>query len=252
MDTKRDDVVTAGERPAGLRAIGLVCAVAAAGALISGCGDSKSADEGTVKSSAGADASAAAVTHTPGSPTASPTGSPTGTGSPTASTGALTDDQNERKALIPKAKVTYDKALTAATGAVADGKVVSAELKAGANGGAPFWETEVAKSDGAVQTVRVDAVSGKADSPQPKGDEDADDKRKLADRLKKATVTPQQAAQTALEKKKGTISALELDETDNGTLAWSVDVVTTNDWYKTTYDIDATNRKVLREHVDQD
>ncbi|WP_208639959.1 PepSY domain-containing protein, partial [Streptomyces tricolor] len=98
----------------------------------------------------------------------------------------------------------------------------------------------------------VDAVTGKAGQEQAKPDQDPDDKRELADRLEKATVTPQQAAQTATDKTKGTVSAVELDDSDGGTPKWSVDVVTTDDWNKTTYDIDASDRKILREHVDRD
>lgn len=33
---------------------------------------------------------------------------------------------------------------------------------------------------------------------------------------------------------------------------WSVDVVTPKGSNKTTFDVDATNRKILREHVDTD
>ncbi|WPO69455.1 PepSY domain-containing protein [Streptomyces sp. KN37] len=129
-------------------------------------------------------------------------------------------------------------------------KPVSIELKGPVD--KPTWETEVATTDGAAHTVRVDAVTGKADKAQAKKDEDADDKRELADRLRKATVTAQQAAETATGKTKGTVSSIELEDSDGGAPKWSVDVVTTDDWNKTTFDIDATNRKILREHVDKD
>ncbi|OKI01173.1 peptidase M4 [Streptomyces sp. CB02923] len=162
----------------------------------------------------------------------------------------MTEDQRSRKALVPEAKISYDQALKAATGAVAGSKPVSVELKRGA-GGKPEWHAKVAASDGAESTVRVDAVSGKADKPRT-GDEDGDDRKKLADRLGRATVTAQQAAQTATGKKSGTVTAVELDTNDQKKEIWSVDVVTGNDWNKTTYDVDAMNRKVLREHVDRD
>ncbi|MBL1104298.1 PepSY domain-containing protein [Streptomyces sp. 5-8] len=51
---------------------------------------------------------------------------------------------------------------------------------------------------------------------------------------------------------KGTVTAVELEDSDGGTPTWSVDVVTTDDWNKTTFDIDATDGKILREHVDRD
>lgn len=220
----------------GLRMTGAVCAVLAAGALLTGCGDDK--DSGSAAS-----ASATASGASPGS--ASPS-----SGSPSAS-GKLTEDQAERKALLPSAKVGYEKALTAATGAVSGSKPVSIELKRGANGKAE-WDAEVATSDGTKSMVRVDAVSGKADKPRTDSDEDADDKKQLAEWLKKAEVTAQQAAQVATGRKEGTVTSIELDDNDQKQEIWSVDVVTTNDWNKTTYDIDATDKKVLRTHVDRD
>ncbi|MFD0395773.1 PepSY domain-containing protein [Streptomyces nogalater] len=166
-----------------------------------------------------------------------------------APSGNLTEDQQERKALVPKAKTGYEQALSAAVGAVPDSKPVSVELKGSPD--SPRWEAEVATGDGTAHTVSVDAVGGKAGQARAE-DKDSDDKRELADLLKKATVTPQQAAQTATGKTKGTVTAVELDDDDGGTPKWSVDVVTTDDWNKTTFDIDATNRKILREHVDRD
>ncbi|GAA2195678.1 PepSY domain-containing protein [Streptomyces bangladeshensis] len=212
-----------------IRVPGLICAALAAGALLTGCGEEAGTGE----------TQAAQVAAPP--PTPRPTPSPTA---------SLTEDQAERKALIPKAKVGYDKALSAAVAAVPRSKPVSIELKGPPD--SPRWETEVATADGTAHTVRVDAVTGKAGQEQAKPNQDPDDKRELADRLEKATVTPQQAAQTATDKTKGTVSAVELDDSDGGTPKWSVDVVTTDDWNKTTYDIDASDRKILREHVDHD
>ncbi|MER7395069.1 PepSY domain-containing protein [Streptomyces sp. NPDC000151] len=236
MDTKRSGTLAYGNRAARLRAAGLVCAVAVAGALVAGCGDDKGGGGGGSSSSS----SSPSASGGGKSASASPSGS-----------GKLTEDQTQRKALIPKAKITYDKALTAATGAVSGSKPVSAELKRGM-GGKPVWETEVATTDGTKSMVTVDAVSGKAAKPRTDSGEDTDDKKKLAGWLKKATVTAQQAAQVATGKKKGTVSSIELDDNDQGKEIWSVDVVTKNDWNKTTYDIDASNKKVLRTHVDTD
>ncbi|MFC6067222.1 PepSY domain-containing protein [Streptomyces ochraceiscleroticus] len=231
MDTKRSGTLAYGNRTARLRAAGLVCAVAVAGALVTGCGDDKGGGgSSSSPSESGGGKSAAA----------SPSGS-----------GKLTEDQTQRKALIPKAKITYDKALSAATGAVSGSKPVKAELKRG-TGGKPVWETEVATTDGTKSMVTVDAVSGKAAKPRADSDEDSDDKAKLAGWLKKAKVTAQEAAQVATGKKKGTVSSIELDDNDQGKEIWSVDVVTESDWNKTTYDIDAADKKVLRTHVDTD
>ncbi|MEU6961712.1 PepSY domain-containing protein [Streptomyces chrestomyceticus] len=216
-----------------------VCAVAVAGALLAGCGDDGGG--GGKENSASPSASAAAPS------VAAPSASG---GESSGGSGQMTEDQRSRKALVPEAKISYDKALKAATEAVADSKPVSVELKRGA-GGKPEWHAKVAASDGTESTVRVDAVTGKADKPQTKN-EDGDDKKELADRLGRASVTAQQAADTATGKKSGTVTAVELDTNDQKKEIWSVDVVTTNDWNKTTYDVDATDRKVLREHVDRD
>ncbi|MEU2437256.1 PepSY domain-containing protein [Streptomyces rubradiris] len=228
MDTKSDDILPRRDRPPLSRGTALICVAAAAGALLAGCGT----DSGGEAARGGA-AEAAQVAATSPTPTAD---------------GNLTEDQKERKALVPKAKTGYEQALSAAVGAVPDSKPVSVELKGSPD--SPRWEAEVATDDGAAHTVSVDAVGGKAGKAQAK-DDDSDDKRELADLLKKATVTPKQAAQTATDKTKGTVTAVELDDTDGGAPRWSVDVVT-DDWNKTTFDIDATNRKILREHVDRD
>lgn len=216
-------------RPAGPRTIGLVCAVAAAGVLLSGCGS----DTASPQKSA---APSRAVPATAASPS-----------------GSLNADQAQRKALVPKAKVDYGQALKAAIAAVPASEAIAAELKG--TPASPYWDTVVATTDGAAYAVRVDAVSGKAEQPRPQSD-DPEDKQELAARLDKATVTAQQAAQTATEKTKGTVTTIELGNADHGnnndTVAWTVGVVTTDDWNETTYEIDATNRKVLWMNIDQD
>ncbi|MFI5523389.1 PepSY domain-containing protein [Streptomyces platensis] len=229
MDMNRSGVVVRRGRPAGPRTIGLICAVAAAGALLSGCGNSD--DTSSPQKSA---APSRAVPATAASPS-----------------GSLSADQAQRKALVPQAKVDYGQALKSAIAAVPASEAIAAELKGTPS--SPYWDTVVATTDGTAYSVRVDAVSGKAQKPQPQSD-DPDDKQELAARLGKATVTAQQAAQTATEKTKGTVTTIELGDADHGndTVAWTVGVVTTDDWNETTYEIDATNRKVLWMHVDQD
>ncbi|WP_435603243.1 PepSY domain-containing protein [Streptomyces sp. bgisy130] len=228
MDTNRSGVVVRRGRPAGPRTIGLVCAVAAAGALLSGCGNS---DDTAGPQSA----PSRAVPATAASPS-----------------GSLSADQAQRKALISKVKTDYEQALKAAIAAVPSSEAIAAELKG--TPASPYWATVVATTDGTAYAVRVDAVSGTAQKPQPQSD-DPDDKQQLAARLSKATVTAQQAAQTATAKTKGTVTTIELGDADHGnndTVAWTVGVVTLDDWNETTYEIDATNRKVLWMHVDQD
>jgi uncharacterized membrane protein YkoI len=223
----------------------VVCAVAAAGGLLTGCGGDDKADT-AAKSPPADPLRAAAASPSPTSPSpASP--SPA---SPTASGENLTEDQAERKAIVPQVKVGYDKALDAALKAVPGAKPVSIELKGPRDH--PTWKAEVASADGTGHTVRVDAVTGKAGQARTDTDQDSGDKRELADRLKKATVTVRQAATAATDRTKGTVTSVELGDTDRGAPKWSVDVVNTSDWNKTTYDIDATDRTILREHVDRD
>ncbi|WP_241844852.1 PepSY domain-containing protein [Streptomyces silvensis] len=202
MITKRNGFAPGPRRLPAARGAGAVCAAAvAAAALLTGCGSDDGDD--------GAKTGAAGTSKAPASAPASAT----------ASGGTLTEDQAERKDLVPKAKVGYDKALDAAVATVAKSEPVSAELKGTPD--KPVWETEVATADGAAHTVRVDAVSGKADRARAKSDEDADDKRELAGWLGKAEVSAQQAAQTATGKTKGTVTSVELDDSDKaGALVW--------------------------------
>ncbi|MBC2875637.1 PepSY domain-containing protein [Streptomyces sp. TYQ1024] len=170
----------------------------------------------------------------------------------------MTSDQAERKALVPAVKTNWEQAARAATGGVAGSRLLAVELKRAPDGG-PEWHTEVATADGTAHSVVVDGVTGKVKKSSADADQDSDDKRERADHLKAARVTPQDAAATATDgKKKGTVTTLELETSDekktggSKKLIWKVDVVTPDDWNKTTYDIDATDRAVLREHVDRD
>lgn len=120
-----------------------------------------------------------------------------------------------------------------------------------ASAGAPEWKAKVAAADGTVHRVDVDAVTGKFLRSRTEPDQSADDKRKVADRLHKATQTPAQAVNAAMARTKGTVTSIDLDEKDNRPV-WSVDVVSTENWHKTTLDVDAANGKIVREHVDHD
>lgn len=244
-----------------LRSMAVICALGSSVLLVTGC---TNAD--TTRSSV-----AEAAQTTPATNTASPTGTSTGTTSPSPSPSeSMTDDQAERKALVPMAKVTWDKAADTAVKEVPDSKLVDLELKRTSaeatastgspspsmpnpapSQGAPEWEAKVATADGTVHRIDIDAVSGKVFRTQAE-DQDADDKQQLADLLKKATQTPEQAVKAATDKVKGTVTHVELDENDDQKAIWSVDVVSTDNWNKTTLDVDATNGKILREHVDRD
>ncbi|MFF3013630.1 PepSY domain-containing protein [Streptomyces sp. NPDC057939] len=195
------------------------------------------------------------------------TAAPAAPSSPQASAtagGGLTEDQRERMALIPPAKVPWDKAMATAVGGVPKGRLVEIELEASrgtppgtASGspspavsapaaGMPVWDVTVAAEDGTIHDVQVDAITGKVSRSRVEPGQDEDDKREVADQLSAATTTVQQAVKTATDRKPGTVTAVELDDD-----LWSVDIVTP-DWNKTTYDIDAAKGTVVREHVDRD
>lgn len=96
-----------------LRAVG-AAGVLLAAALLSGCGqDSGDTSTGTATSEA-----ARAVPER--------TTTPSNSASPSAS---MTKDQQDRKKLLDSTKITYDKALTTAEGAVSGGKVVDLDLR---------------------------------------------------------------------------------------------------------------------------
>ncbi|MFC8587994.1 PepSY domain-containing protein [Streptomyces sp. NPDC057217] len=252
-----------------LRGPAVACLAASCALLLAACGSEQK--ETTTTSGRIAPAQTEGTAYPSGSPSASPSGS----ASP-----RLTDDQAERQRLVPATKVTWDKATEAAVAAVPQGKLVETELtwappnatasgsatasasaspsvSADASAGAspsagtgertPAWHTSVATADGTLHDVWVDGVSGKVISDKPDADQDAEDKQELADRLKRATVTPEQAVQTATQDNKGTVTAVELDDD-----AWSVDVVDTGNWDKTTYEVSTTERRVLRQEVDRD
>jgi uncharacterized membrane protein YkoI len=211
---------------------------------VAGCGDDDKADKTVPPPAAPAPA-------TPSVTIPSLTG-PTPSAVDSASPGGqMTEDQAQRSALVPLAKIDYTRAAEAASTKVPDAKVFSVELTRAADNTA-IWDVRVAGADGTEHRVDVDAAAGTVRNDQVDADQDAEDKRKLADRLGKATTTWQQATDTALARKQGTVTSVDLDENDADKLIWSVDIVTTNDWNKTTYDVDATTGQVIREHVDRD
>ncbi|MFF3260139.1 PepSY domain-containing protein [Streptomyces sp. NPDC002932] len=260
-----------------LRAAGAACVVLTA-ALLTGCGqDSGSTSTGTETSEA-ARAVPERTTSTSPSPSAT-----------------LTKDQQKRKKLLASTKITFDKAVTTAEGAVKGGKVTELELKgpgksdddtdASASASAstsasasmsasptgassspsgssaspsasptatgPEWVAAVVAKDGTEHTVRIDAVTGKVVQSVEDPDQDTQDKSRTAERIAKATQTPQEAAKAATDKAKGTVTSLDLDENDKNVLVWSVDVVA-KDYKETTVDIDAASGAVTGEHVDND
>lgn len=260
-----DSAMTTALRIPPLRTIVAICALGGSALLMTAC-----------STTTGSQAEAAEAAPTTASPT--DTASP----SPTAS---LTKDQMQRRDLVSKTKVSWDKAAGTAVKEVSGGKLMGIELKAvsqensaspgtaspgtaspgtaspgtaspsspapAPSPGSPEWQAKVAAADGTVHMVDVDAADGKVFRNQAQPGQSSEDRRKVADRLRKATQSPAQAVKTATDKKKGTVTGAMLDESD-GKLVWAVDVVDTKDWKKTTYDVDAASGKIAREHTDQD
>jgi uncharacterized membrane protein YkoI len=208
-------------------AAGVVCAAASCTLLLTGCGDNAGQ-----QSSSGSHASASAS-------------------SAGGTTGGLTEDQRERQGLIPADKTGYRKAASIAVHEVPGGTLIESELKRD-NNGKPVWRTTVAAKDGTKNEVDVVAANGKVAGSRTDPDQDSDDKREVLNQLAEAKISSQKAVDTATGRTKGTVTSVELEDTDNGTTIRSVDIVTTNDWNKTTYDVNATNGKILRKHVDRD
>ncbi|MFB7999647.1 PepSY domain-containing protein [Streptomyces sp. NPDC056002] len=237
-----------------LHVVGAVCAVAASAALMTGCGG----DGGKTTAAA----SKEAVPIPPATPSDGPSGS-----------AQLTEDQTARKELLGVTKVTFDKAAATAVGEVSGSKLAELDLKGlddndndkskspspsgtpspspSGSSAAPEWAAEVVEKDGTTHTVRIDAISGKVIQTVAETDQDAGDKREMADRIARATQTPQEAAKVATDKQKGTVTSINLDDNDNKALIWSVDVVT-KDWNKTDFEIDAVKGTITREEVDSD
>ncbi|MER5551915.1 PepSY domain-containing protein [Streptomyces sp. NPDC002793] len=117
--------------------------------------------------------------------------------------------------------------------------------------GSPKWVAEVVEEDGTAHEVTIDAVSGEVIDSAPDADQSDADKKELADRISKATQTPEQAAKVATDKTKGWVTSIGLDENDSKALVWQVDVVS-EDYKKTTFDVDAAKGTITDEQVDDD
>ncbi|MER7202306.1 peptidase M4 [Streptomyces sp. CB01635] len=244
-----------------LHVVGAVCAVVASAALMTGCGR----DSGKTTAAATAEA-AKVIPNQAATPSDSPSGS-----------AQLTQDQTARKNLLGVTKVTFDKAAATAVGEVSGSKLAELDLKGlddnhndndtdesespspsgtpspspSGSSTVPEWVAEVVEKDGATHTVRIDAISGKVIQSVAETGQDSGDKREMADRIARATQSPQEAAKVATDKQKGTVTSINLDDDDHKTVIWSVDVVT-KDWNKTDFEIDAVKGTITREEVDHD
>ncbi|MZD04105.1 peptidase M4 [Streptomyces sp. SID5785] len=240
--------MTRGNRAARARAAGAVCAAAASLALLGACSGGSGAASSTPDGAERTERAARAADDP----------------SPSRSR-ELSEDQRERKDLVSATEVGWEKAARTAEKKVSGSTLVEIELGDGDDGGGdgddgdggggkvtPVWEAEVATEDGTSHDIRVDAVSGKVTRAEKDDGQDADDRKKTADRLAQAKVTPVKAAAAAAGHQKGTVTGVSLDDADGGPTVWAVDIVSRGTWAKTTFDVDAGNGRVLHEHVDRD
>ncbi|MFD7781209.1 PepSY domain-containing protein [Streptomyces sp. NPDC059753] len=238
-----------------LHVVGAVCAVVASAALMTGCGG-----DGGKTTAAATEEAAKIIPNQEATPSDSPSGR-----------GQLTEDQTARKELLGVTKVTFDKAAATAVGEVSGSKLAELDLKGlddndesespspsgtrsprpSGSSTVPEWVAEVVEKDGTTHTVRIDVISGKVIQSVVETGQDSGDKSEMADRIARATQTPQEAAKVATDKQKGTVTSINLDESDDKSLVWSVDVVT-KDWNKTDFEIDAVKGTITREEVDRD
>ncbi|MFI1018713.1 PepSY domain-containing protein [Streptomyces sp. NPDC020965] len=237
-----------------VRAAAVVCAVAVAVPVVTGCG-SERADSVVSAAEATQDASA----------------------TPSAAA-SLSSERAQRRTLVESAKIGWDKAATTATGEVPQSELVELDLGRGSSStdpshdtdatndtntaspsaspgpGTPQWTATVALKDGTAHQVTIDAVTGKVLSSRLEQGQDTGDKQELAGLLAQATLTPQQAAATATEKHPGTVTGLQLDDGDDSgnDVVWETEVANTGDWTEADIEIDAVSGKILRERIDQD
>ncbi|KQX91514.1 MULTISPECIES: PepSY domain-containing protein [Streptomyces] len=273
LETRRNKTVSSRTRR--LRVVGALCAVLAS-ALVTGCGQ----DSGDKTAAATSEAAKVIPKQT-----TTPSGSPSSTAQLTEAQTRRKDFLSTVKVTFDKAATTAvgevsggklteidleglddeDNASPSASPSESAGGDGSASPSpygtpspSGSASGSPSpsgsstgpkWIAEVVEKDGTAHTVTIDAVSGDVIDSVPDEDQTDADKQQLADWLTKATQTPQQAAKVATDKKKGTVTSVDLDENDTQTLVWEVDVVT-EDWNRTAFEVNAENGKITAEETD--
>lgn len=172
-----------------------------AAGLLAGCGAGDSADE--PGSPGTGDSTTSSATTSPDSTTATPQGSATaGTGTPTSGASDAVADAVA--------------ALQTAAGAVPNGQPFDLERET--KQGTQVWEVKVA-SNGAQFKVDVSADGSKVLAQQQ--DQTPDDD---IQKLQSARIDAVQALQLASGQQDGTLSEMEIDSTDDGTVIWQVDL----------------------------
>ncbi|MFJ5223513.1 PepSY domain-containing protein [Streptomyces sp. NPDC088400] len=157
------------------------------------------------------------------------------------------DDTAKDLALVKAAKIGESEAASAASKAV-PGTVTSAELDDADRDGSVIWEVDVLGKDGKNHDVTVDAGNGEVLRQHVDSDDDTAQDRALvkADRIGQDGATHQ-----ALQAVPGTVTSVELDDRDSGSVVWGIDVLG-KDRKSHDVTVDAGSGKVLNQHVDHD
>ncbi|MGX1837171.1 PepSY domain-containing protein [Streptomyces diastaticus] len=195
-----------------------------------GCSDRNEPETGTTPG-----------TSRSGTPSPSPTPSDEETATP------MDDDARENQALLAATTVSLAEAVKAAGKDEPDGHPVAVELGRTARK-APHWTVTLAGKDGSALARRVDAASGEvSDSPRDdRPDDERDDREERKALLEEAETDATEAAEAATDRRPGTATKAELEESD-GTAVWRVDVVDQESFRTTAVDVDAGDGRVLRE-----
>ncbi|MGW2324346.1 PepSY domain-containing protein [Streptomyces sp. NPDC001700] len=162
------------------------------------------------------------------------------------------DDTAQDRTQVKADKLSYDQATTAALKAV-PGTATSAELDTDDRNGSLTWEVDIFGKDHKNHDITIDAGNGTVLNQHTDRDDDAaEDARETQALIKADTTGYHKATTTALKAVPGTITSYGLDDTDRANSAvYELDILG-KDHKSHEVTVDATNGKVLNQHIDQD
>ncbi|MFI0822516.1 PepSY domain-containing protein [Streptomyces sp. NPDC021098] len=160
------------------------------------------------------------------------------------------DGTAEDRTQVKADKVSYDEATAAALKAV-PGTATSAELDHDDRNGSLVWEIDVFGKDHKNHDVTIDAGNGKVLGQHTDRDDDAEDAAEARALLKSDKTGYDEAIAAALKSVPGTVTSYGLDDDDRGSAVWELDVLG-KDHKSHEVTVDASNGKVVGQHIDQD
>lgn len=162
------------------------------------------------------------------------------------------DDTAKDRAQVKADKISQSEATAKALQAV-PGTATSAELDNADRNGSLIWEVDVLGKDHKNHDVTIDAGNGKVLNKHTDRDDDAaQDAAETQALVKSDKIGHEKATDKARKAVPGTVVSYSLDDNDrNGATVWEVDVLG-KDHKSHDVTIDASDGKVLGQHVDQD